>query len=194
MIHLFCWKLDYFCQKRVDTYVCIALVMCLNLLAFMLFLRFRCTVNDRVFSCIFLKMVTYSLYEILFLRWYQWWRRDCAPVPGCHVCQAEKASFPATRSCFPKATLHACSSCTSKFQCWDLGNKQDINASTFYLLELLAYWLKCIGFFDADFMQSILKLLKQEWWKLRILKYCWYRITWNEPWTWLNHVRIGYVM
>lgn len=148
MIHFFCSKLDYFYQKRVDAYVCITLVLCLNLLAFMLFLRFQCAVYSRVFGCMSLEMVIYSLYEILLLRSYQWWYRDCAPVPGCHVCQAEKASFPATSSCFPKTTFHACSSCTSKLQRWDLGNEQGINASKFYLLEFLGYWLKVIELFD----------------------------------------------
>lgn len=151
----FCSKLDYFYQKRMDAYACIALVLCLNLLAFMLFLRFQCTVNSRVFSCMFLEMVIYSFYEILLLRWYQWWYRDCAPVPGCHVCQAEKASFPATSSCFPKATFHTCSSCTSKLQCWHLGNKQGVNASKFYLLEFLAYWLKFMGFLNKSILCKI---------------------------------------
>lgn len=112
-------------------------------------------VNTRVFSSMFLEMVIYSFYEILLLRWYQWWYRDCAPVPGCHVCQAEKASFPATSSCFPKATFHTCSSCTSKLQCWHLGNKQGVNASKFYLLEFLAYWLKFIGFLNKSILCKI---------------------------------------
>lgn len=93
------------------------------------------------------EVVLYSFCAILLLRWHQRGHRDCAAVPGCHVCQEEKASLPATSSCFPKATFHPCSSCASKFQCWHLGNKQGIHASKFYLFKFLAYWLKVMEFF-----------------------------------------------
>ena len=114
----------------------------------MLFLRFQCTGSSRIFSFMLLVMITYSLYQTLLLRRYQWWHRDCAPVPGCHACQAEKASFPAASSCFHEEAFHSRSSCSSPLKHWDLGNKQDINASKFYLLDFLAYWLMVVVFFD----------------------------------------------
>lgn len=117
----------------------------------------QCPAPSRVSSCVSIEVVLYSLYEFLLLRWHQRGHRDCAAVSGCHVCQEEKASVPATSSCFPKATFYPCSSCTSKFQCWDLGNKQAIHASKFYLLKFVAYCLKVIDFFDKMILCKIFK-------------------------------------
>lgn len=142
------FRAGLFWPKRVGCLMSVSHEWCLSLPAFLL-------LSSSSVQLYVHEVVLYSLYEILLLRWHQWGHRDCSAVPGCHVCQEEEASVPATSSCFPKATFHPCSPCTSKFQCWDLGNKQDIHASKFYWFIFLAYWLKVIKFFNKMILCKI---------------------------------------